>query len=82
MTSLDELVETVKTKEDFIHFLQQLQNDFYNNRKEWENVELSTYLNAMEGFLTDSTDKSVVKIDFTPSWKLFASIMTAASIYE
>jgi hypothetical protein len=77
-----ELAENVKDKKDFIVFLNQLQKDLLNNQQLWENPELTRYLNAMEAFLTDSTEKSLNKIDFTPSWSLFARIMVAASVYE
>ena len=77
-----ELAEQVKTKEDFIFFLQHLQIDFNTNHQNWENPELGSYLEAMEAFLNSSTEKSINKIDFTPSWSLFARIMLAASIYE
>lgn len=79
---LAELVEQVKTKEDFIHFLQALQNDLITNHAEWENLNLEQYLEAMEAFLTSSTENSLHKVDFTPSWSLFARIMLTASIYE
>lgn len=79
---ITELAEKVESKEDFVIFLQELQKDFLNNRQEWENPELGRYLEAMEAFLNSSTEKSINKIDFTPSWSLFARIMITASIYE
>lgn len=77
-----DIAEQVKSKQDFIEFLQVLFNDYKKNKEEWENPELGRYIEAMERFLTDSVDKSMNKIDFTPSWSLFARIMVAASIYE
>ena len=77
-----EIAEQVKSKEDFVNFLQALISDFKNNKEEWENPELGRYLDAMERFLYSSTDESINKIDFTPSWSLFAKIMITASIYE
>jgi hypothetical protein len=80
--NIADIAEKVKTKEDFISFLQQMQMDYKTSRDSWENPELERYLEAMEAFLTDSTERSLNKIDFTPSWSLFARIMIAASIYE
>jgi len=77
-----EQAEKVKSKDDFILFLQAFYEDYDTNKGEWENVELGRYLEAMERFLSDSTEKSINKIDFTPSWSLFAKIMLAASVYE
>jgi hypothetical protein len=79
---IGDLAEKIKTKEDFIYFLQELQNDFHTNRDDWENPQLARYLEAMEAFLASSTPNSISKIDFTPSWSLFARIMVAASVYE
>lgn len=80
--NIGEIAEQVKSKEDFIHFLQELQRDFQVNQINWENPKLERYLEAMEAFLCDSTEKSMNRIDFTPSWRLFARIMVAASVYE
>ena len=79
---INEVAERVENKEDFISFLQELQKDFLSHDQKWENPELGRYLEAMEAFLKSSTEKSINRIDFTPSWKLFAEIMVTASIYE
>jgi hypothetical protein len=79
---LFEIAEKVKNKEDFVIFLKALSEDFLNNNEEWENPELGRYLDAMEAFLDSSTDQSISKIDFTPTWRLFAEIMLTARIYE
>lgn len=77
-----ELAQQATSKEEFVKFLQALIDDFTNNKARWENPELGRYLEAMEAFLKDSTDLSINKIDFTPSWSLFATIMYTATIYE
>lgn len=79
---IHELADNLKSKEDFIVFLQEFQRDFRDNHDKWENPELGRYLEAMEAFMSGSTGKSMVRVDFTPSWSLFAYIMIAASIYE
>jgi hypothetical protein len=80
--SIVEIAEQVKDKDSFVGFLQALTDDHSNNKDEWENPELGRYLEAMAAFLHGSVNKSINKIDFTPSWNLFARIMIAASIYE
>ena len=77
-----ELAQQATSKEDFLKFLQALIDDFANNRERWENPELGRYLDAMKAFMSSSTDRSINKIDFTPSWSLFARIMYTATIYE
>ena len=80
--SIVEIAQNVKSKDDFVTFLQALIINFSNNNEDWENPELGKYLEAMKEFLRDSTEKSISKVDFMPSWSLFARIMVAASIYE
>jgi len=80
--NVSELVEQIESKEDFIKFLHALNKDFLSNGQSWENPDLGRYLEAMEAFLSSSTEKSLYKMDFTPSWKLFAEILLTASIYE
>jgi hypothetical protein len=79
---MNELIKNATTKERFLAFLNEFIKHFHNNKDNWENPELDRFLEAMEAFLTSSTEKSLVKVDFTPSWKLFASILYTASIYE
>ena len=76
------IAKNVKSKEDFIIFLSALTTDLQNNSNEWENIDLVRYFDAMQRFLEDSTEKSLEKIDFTPSWSLFAKVLLVASIYE
>lgn len=80
--SIYEFAEKIRDKNDFVIFLKMFLDDYQNNSEKWENVELDYYLEAMSAFLESSTEKSLVKMDFTPSWSLFAQIMIVASIYE
>lgn len=76
-------IETINCKDDFAYFIRQLRDDFRaNGERTWENPALGDYLEAMDSFVTDSTSNSLHQIDFTPSWKLFAQILFAASRYE
>lgn len=76
---------TVKTKEDFLNFLELLIEDFKNDRSDWVNDNLSDYLNGvldwtadMEGYYINN------KIDLPTNinWKIFADILVAAKMYE
>lgn len=79
---IGEMAENINSKEEFITFLRELQIDYSQNNDDWENVDLERYLGAMEAFLVETTENSINKIDFIPSWSLFAKILIAASIYE
>ncbi|WEK34033.1 MAG: hypothetical protein P0Y53_16215 [Candidatus Pseudobacter hemicellulosilyticus] len=76
------MADNAGSKEDFIRFLKVLQADLAENKGRWENANLENYLEGMEAFLTDSTEQSQMKVDFSPSWSLFANMMLVASIYE
>ncbi|MEO6315864.1 MAG: hypothetical protein ABIU63_17735 [Chitinophagaceae bacterium] len=79
---ISDLADQVSSKEDFISFLQKLQQDYRINKNEWENPDLPRYFEAMEAFLEGSTNEAFNKIDFIPSWSLFANILLVASVYE
>ncbi|RAP75660.1 DUF7660 family protein [Paenibacillus montanisoli] len=80
-----ELINDIKSKEDFLKFLTALRNDLSTNDEDWENPTLARYLEAMEAWITDSdayyinTNQLVPK---QPTWKTFADILYAAKIYE
>ena len=69
--------ENVKTKNDFIKFINSLSTDLYTNKEEWENLTLEDFLEAIESWMTD-TDK----LSDSPSWKDFAVILLSGRFYE
>lgn len=82
---LYDVLQEIKTKEDFEQFLLLLILDLKNKNSEWENTDLDRYLSAMSDY-TDTlneTDKDGnVLPDNQPSWKLFAELLMAARVYE
>ncbi|MEH7452795.1 DUF7660 family protein [Gottfriedia acidiceleris] len=72
-----EKCENVKTKNDFIMFVESLRSDLNTNEVEWENVTLEAYLEAMKAWMTD-TDR----LSDSPSWKDFAVILLSGRFYE
>ena len=46
-----EYLDHVNSKEDLLKFLVYLQKDFKVNRDEWKNVEVETYLEALNSWL-------------------------------
>lgn len=83
-TLLDKL-ENIKTKDELSEFVSALQKDFKDNKDDWENQDLPSYLEAMSAWIDDmdgyyaNQDKDL-PIDLT--WKVFADILFAARIYE
>ncbi len=85
MKELNDKVETINNKEDFINFLELLIQDLKRNSNEWENRSLETYLGAiaswtedMDGYYQNNSLPTPKNID----WKVFAQILIAAKIYE
>jgi hypothetical protein len=75
----------VKTKEDFIFFLEKMIQDLHENPKTWENNSLDTFLDAMKSWVEDMDNYYINVEQPVPtnvSWKIFSEILTASKIYE
>jgi hypothetical protein len=84
----DDLIEyakTIKSKKEFEYFLICLVYDYKQNKQEWENGDLSSYLMGLKEFVPDiagyyqnnAEDFDVEKI----TWRMMADILLAASVY-
>jgi hypothetical protein len=78
-------IKNIKTKEDFINFINLLIKDFEEKPDEWENVTVENYLEAMsswvedmEGYYINNNLPMPEKID----WNFFANVLYAAKLYE
>lgn len=67
--------KNIKTREDFEFFLEKLVSDYKQNKEDWQNDTLKSYLEALHGFNYDSEKDR-------PSWKAFAEMLLAARLYE
>lgn len=72
---INDKVENINSRADFISFLGMLIKDLNNNKSEWENDTLESFLEGLYGYNYDT------KID-DPTWKNFAEMLLVASIYE
>lgn len=75
----------VDSKEEFIKFIGHLVNDFKENRVEWENKTLDTYLEGMQSWVDDMEGYFKNNNMQTPkniNWNFFANVLYAAKIYE
>lgn len=89
MIDIDDIVEKIETKDDFLFFLSCLISDHKNN--DWENSNLNDYLSSMEGWLESmdgfyKNQQDLITLDKIHknelSWKVFAQILFAATMYE
>lgn len=77
---------SVTDRQSFILFINSLKNDLDTQPQKWTNLTLSDYFDAISSYTEDlqgyynNTDQNT-NAD-TPSWKTFADILMAASMYE
>ncbi|MFP1730836.1 hypothetical protein ACLECU_12380 [Lonsdalea quercina] len=75
----------VSSKDDLVKLISALARDFKENPGEWENKDLSSYLEAVASWIEDmdgyyeNTNQPLPK---DTNWKVFADILMAAKIYE
>jgi hypothetical protein len=80
----------IKSRHDFIVFLDNLSTDYQKNGKNWENQNLGDFLNAlttyaadMEGYYHNLATTGGERIDADrASWRVFADILCGATMYE
>lgn len=76
----------VKTREDFIRFLDLLLEDYQRSTNEWENNSLPSYLSALSAYSEDVDGYyHNFNIPFDPttvSWGIFADLLRGAVVYE
>ena len=83
--NLNAVIDKIETRQDFIDFVHLLMNDLQNNGDKWENPDLPRYLEALASWTEDMDGYFLNKGEEPPqhpTWKLFAEILIAASIYE
>ena len=80
-----EYLDHVNSKEDLLKFLVYLQKDFKVNKDEWENVEVETYLEALNSWLGSCESVYINQGEKFPediSCKFIAQMLLAAAHYE
>ena len=92
MKSLYTLLESVNSKESLLVFMKALELDrldedakelaspsspYGSGANGWENGTISSFIEAMHAWATDSSD-----LPESPSWRTFADILLAGKIYE
>jgi len=83
--NVDEMVDSVRSREDLVRFVRGLHSDLTEHPDEWENTDLARYLEALAAWVEamDGFFKNQGKpVPERPDWKLLAQILLAASVYE
>jgi hypothetical protein len=77
--------DSVHDKATLITYLKELSLNFRESPQDWENRDVSAYLDAaaawiedMDGFFVNRNEP----VPESPSWRLIAQVLTAAKMYE
>ena len=83
MENIHKQIEKIKSKNDFLTFLNQLSKDFRENSDEWENKTAGEYIDAMASWVEDYSVSPSNDIDWdTSDYKTLAKILYMGKIYE
>ena len=77
--------DNIKSKADFVNFVEFLAEDSKINPQEWENKTVSDFLEAMASWTQDMEGYYInhnLPIPENVNWKVMAEILTAAKVYE
>jgi len=80
-----EQIQNIRSKEDFIKFVGDLIVDLKTNPNNWENRNLGDYLEALQSWTEDMEGYYIntnLPVPENVSWKIFADILMAATMYE
>ena len=78
-----EVIEKIRNKADFIHFLNLLSKDFEKNLQEWENRTVPEFLEQMASWIEDYSTCLVNEIEWERiDFKVLAQIIYMGKIYE
>jgi len=83
--NIKELIKNVKSKEDFISFINQLSNDNQVNNNEWENKDIFSYLEGVSAWVEDMDGYyKNMKLDAPTyiDWEFIATLFYVGKIYE
>lgn len=84
-TKLEQMANRVQTRDDFIRFVRELNEDRNSASREWGNDDLPKYLDAVAAWTEDMDGyflNNGQPVPQQPDWKLFATILFAARVYE
>ena len=75
----------VSSKDELVKLIAALAKNFRDNPDEWENKDLSSYLEAIASWIEDMDgyyENTHQPLPNDTNWKVFADILMAARVYE
>jgi hypothetical protein len=85
MTSLNEQVYAIRSREDLISFVRALHRNLEESPDEWENIDLGSYLDALAAWIEDMDgyyQNRGEPVPEQPNWMVLGHILLAAKVYE
>ncbi|NBN65928.1 DUF7660 family protein [Pannonibacter tanglangensis] len=82
---LNEKVNAVETRDDFIEFIGALRRDLKSCPDDWQNPTLDGFLEALAAWVQDMDgyyQNNSLPVTLLPNWKNVAEMMLAAKHYE
>lgn len=83
--NVQEYVQSVRTRDDFVTLVRALQAQLRNKPDEWENQDLPTFLEALASWVEDMEGyyrNSGQPVPDPPTWKALGEMLLAARVYE
>jgi hypothetical protein len=84
-SSLNDQVDSIKTRKDLAAFVHELLHHLRMNPGEWENQTLESYLEALAAWVEDCDGFYANRgetVPQDPSWKFLGEALLAAKVYE
>ena len=83
--TLAEQIETIRSRRDFVAFVRALRLDLRDDPTSWENDDLPRFLEALAAW-AEAMDGYYINqgkpVPQQPDWRVAASMLMAAKIYE
>jgi hypothetical protein len=82
---LNEQVESISSRQDFVGFLRSLLDDLRRDPTSWGNRTLESFIEAMAAWTEDMNGYYQNRHELTPeqsNWKVLGQILLAAKFYE
>ena len=83
--TINEMIENVKSKEDFISFINRLSKDNQINNDEWENKDILSYLEGVSSWVEDMDGyykNMKLDVPINIDWRFIATLFYVGKIYE
>ncbi len=82
---INKMIENVKSKEDFISFINRLSKDNQINNDEWENKDILSYLEGVSSWVEDMDGyykNMKLDVPINIDWRFIATLFYVGKIYE